>query len=79
MTKQATSALDSISINHTERKYAKVSAVVLKPQAERFSRLIQIKPGSLKEQPGTGYVSFEVLMPAEDIESLYLAPAHRLT
>ncbi|MHA3020427.1 hypothetical protein ACXPWS_09140 [Mycobacterium sp. BMJ-28] len=76
--KAVTSTLDSIAINHTDRKYNKVSAIVLKPDAQRFSNLIRIKPGSLKED-STGSVRCEVLLLAEDIESLYLAPLHRLS
>jgi hypothetical protein len=73
-----TAALDSIAMNHSERKYNKVSAIVLKPDAERWS-MIQVKPGSLKEGQLTGHVRCEVSIRAEDIESLYLAPLHRLT
>lgn len=79
MSNTTTTALDSIAMNHSERKYNQVSAIVLKPTAERFGRLIQIKPGSLKEGVLTGSVKCEVSIRAEDIESLYLAPLHRLT
>lgn len=73
---KSTPTLDTIAMNHTDRKYNKVSAIFLNPDA---GRMIRVNPGSLKEGLFEGYVTCNVTIRADDIETLYLTPKDRLS